>query len=50
MEALPSLDAHAHINPARTADELADSGVVLAMPDSLNEAALSLGRDDPHIA
>jgi len=30
MKALPSLDAHAHINPAYASDELTESGVVLA--------------------
>ncbi len=50
MEQLPSLDAHAHLDPTRTVDELADSGAVLAMTLSLDEAALSLGRRDPLIA
>jgi TatD DNase family protein len=49
MKALPSLDAHAHLNPARAADELAESGVVLAMTLSLEEAALAIGRRDPQI-
>lgn len=49
MKALPSLDAHAHLNPARTADELAESGTVLAMTLSLEEAALAIGRHDPQI-
>ena len=40
MERLPSLDAHAHLGPKRTADEVADSGAVLAMTLSLDEAAL----------
>ncbi len=50
MMALPSLDAHAHLDPARTADELADSGVVLALTLSLDEAALVLGRCELPIA
>lgn len=50
MNTLPSLDAHAHIDPARTADELAESGAVLAMTLSLDEAALVLGRRDAPIA
>ncbi len=50
MKPLPSLDAHAHFDPRRTADELADSGAVLAMTLSLAEAALVIGRKEPHIA
>ena len=49
MKELPSLDAHAHLDHARTVDELADSGSVLAMPLSLEEAALAIGRHDPQI-
>jgi TatD DNase family protein len=47
MKTLPSLDAHAHIDPTRTSRELADSGAVLAMTLSLDEAALAIGRHDP---
>jgi len=50
MKELPSLDAHAHLDCARTADELADSGSVLAMTLSLEEAARALGRHDLQIA
>ena len=50
MKELPSLDVHAHLDHSRTADELADSGSVLAMALSLEEAAHALGRDDPQIA
>jgi TatD DNase family protein len=49
MKTLPSLDAHAHIDPARTADELAAAGVVLAMTSSLDEAALVVDRSEPRI-
>ena len=49
MKALPPLDAHAHIDSTRTADELADSGIVLAMTNSLDEAALVVGRHEPNI-
>jgi TatD DNase family protein len=49
MKALPSLDAHAHIDPTRTADELADAGIVLAMTNSLDEAALVVGRHEPNV-
>lgn len=47
---LPSLDAHAHLDPARTADELAGSGAVLAMTLSLDEASLVAFRKEPRIA
>lgn len=50
METLPPLDAHAHFDPARTPDELADSGAVLAMTLSLDEAAQAIGRGEPTIA
>jgi TatD DNase family protein len=49
MKELPSLDAHAHLDHVRTVDELADSGSVLAMTLSLEEAALAIGRHDPQI-
>jgi len=49
MKALPSLDAHAHLNPARITDELAESCAVLAMTLSLEEAALAISRHDPQI-
>jgi TatD DNase family protein len=49
MKELPSLDAHAHLDHARTVDELADSGSVLAMTLSLEEAALAVDRHDPQI-
>jgi TatD DNase family protein len=42
-----SLDAHAHLNAKRSVDELADSGAVLAMTLSLEEAALAVDRSDP---
>ncbi len=50
MKELPSLDAHAHLDCARTVDELADSGSILAMTLSLEEATLAIGRHDPQIA
>jgi len=49
MKELPSLDAHAHLHHARTVDELVDSGSVLAMTLSLEEAAFAIGRHDPQI-
>jgi TatD DNase family protein len=49
MEALPPLDAHAHLSPDRTSDELASSGVVLAMTLSLDEAGRVVGRQEPHV-
>jgi TatD DNase family protein len=50
MKALPSLDAHAHLDPTHTADELKESGVVLAMTLSLEEAVLAVARRDPQVA
>ena len=49
MKVLPSLDAHAHLNPVRTSDELKDSGAVLAMTLSLDEAAHAVDRHEPII-
>jgi TatD DNase family protein len=49
MKALPSLDAHAHIDPACNADELKESGAVLAMTLSLEEAVLAVERRDPQV-
>ena len=49
MKELSSLDAHAHLDYNRTVDELADSGSVLAMTISLEEAALAIGRHDHQI-
>jgi TatD DNase family protein len=46
----PSLDTHAHLDPARTADELTGSGAVLAMTLSLDEAARVVDRRVPQIA
>ncbi len=48
MKELPPLDAHAHIEPSRTTKELADSGFVLAMTLSLEQAALVVDRKDPN--
>jgi hypothetical protein len=50
METLPPLDAHAHLDPERTLDELAASGAVLAMTLSLDEAARVVDRAEPQIA
>ncbi len=49
MKELPSLDAHAHLEHNSTSDELADSGSVLAMTISLEEAALAICRHDSQI-
>lgn len=46
---LPPLDAHAHLRPSRTNDELAGTGSVLAMSISLEEATLTAGRRESHI-
>jgi TatD DNase family protein len=50
MPDLPSLGAHAHIDPQRASDELIDVGVVLAMTISLGEAEKMLGRNERMIA
>ncbi|MBI4732521.1 MAG: TatD family hydrolase [Chloroflexi bacterium] len=47
---LATLDAHAHLDPSRGADELSASGAVLAMSLSLDEAERALQRSDPLIA
>ena len=49
MKELQSLDAHAHIDCARTEYELANSGSVFAMTLSLEEAALAVERHDPQV-
>jgi len=49
MNALPPLDAHAHLDPARTSRELAESGAVLAMTLSLDEATHGVDRSEPLI-
>jgi TatD DNase family protein len=43
---LTSLDAHAHLDPARTAGELAGAGAVLAMTLSLAEAGAAMDRHE----
>jgi TatD DNase family protein len=49
MSHLVTLDAHAHLDPARTPAELRGTGAVLAMTLSLDEAAQVIGRKEPHI-
>ncbi len=50
VDVLPSLDSHAHIDPKRTAEELARVGAVLAMSLSLAEAQKVLERKEPLVA
>jgi TatD DNase family protein len=50
MKTLPPLDAHAHLDPTCTADELKESGAVLAMTLSLEEAVLAVERRDSQVA
>jgi TatD DNase family protein len=50
MTDLPTLDAHAHFDPARSSTELAEAGVVLAMTLSLDEADKVVQREEPLIA
>ena len=45
-----SLDAHAHIDPKRTSEEIKDAGAVLAMTLSLDEAEKVLSRREKMIA
>jgi TatD DNase family protein len=47
---LPTLDAHAHLDPKRSPGEFDSSGAVLAMTLSLNEAAIALDRRDARLA
>jgi TatD DNase family protein len=49
MKELPSLDAHAHLDDSRPVDELANSGSVLAMTESLERAALAIDRRDNQV-
>jgi hypothetical protein len=49
MDALPSLDAHAHVSSSNKAGALADAGAVLAMTLSLDEAEQVVDRGDPFI-
>jgi len=49
MEFLPTLDAHAHIAPEHSSKDLEDSGAVLAMTLSLDEAAQVLARQEAYI-
>ena len=48
MKLLPSLDAHAHIDPRRNSNELMDTGAVLAMTLSPAEGEVD-NRNEPHI-
>jgi TatD DNase family protein len=45
-----SLDAHAHFDPHRSPQELADAGAVLAMTLSLDEAGKVIQRSEPLVA
>jgi TatD DNase family protein len=47
---LPTLDAHAHLDPSRRPEEFLASGTVLAMSLLLDEAEHALERNDPLIA
>jgi len=47
---IPTLDAHAHLDPSHSADELNASGAVLAMSLSLDKAEQALNRKDSLIA
>ncbi len=45
----PTLDAHSHITPKHSSKDLEESGAVLAMTFSLNEAALGIRRKESNI-
>jgi TatD DNase family protein len=47
---LSTLDAHAHLDPARPVGDYAKSGAVLAMTFSLTGATQALQRSDPWVA
>jgi TatD DNase family protein len=47
--ALPSLDAHGHLDQRHASQDLAACGAVLAMTLSLDEAALAVKRHEPWI-
>lgn len=49
MKTLPPLDAHAHLDPDRTSNEMTDTGAVIAMTLSLDEAVRVVDRYEPHI-
>jgi TatD DNase family protein len=49
MKALPSLDVHAHLDQSHASCDLTESGAVLAMTLSVEEAALSVSRHEPYI-
>ena len=46
----PTLDAHAHLDPSRSLDELCSSGAVLSMCLSLEKSEIALERHDRQIA
>ena len=50
MTTFPSLDAHAHLDPNLSDDELAGSGAFLAMTFSLDRAAQVVNRRKSLIA
>lgn len=49
MKDVGSLDAHAHVKPTRTSEELAQAGAVLAMTLSLDEAEAVTARREPYV-
>jgi hypothetical protein len=50
MDALPTLDAHAHLAPSRASEELRDAGATLAMTLSLDEVAQAIERKESLVA
>jgi TatD DNase family protein len=50
MKQLPSLDAHGHLAPEHSSEDLARSGYVLAMTLSLEEGKRGIEHSEPQIA
>jgi len=50
LSSLPTLDAHAHLDPRSSSPELSQAGTVLGMTLSLEEAEQVIGRAEPLIA
>ena len=49
IDQLPTLDAHVHIDPRRTSEQLSKTGAVLAMTFSLDGGEVVRKRREPHI-
>ncbi len=47
---LPTLDAHSHLLPRRSSQEIAEAGALLSMTISLDEAEQAITRQEPLVA